>query len=82
MDEVAKAIGKMEGQIENLKEGQDLLFDKHEIMGNTMIEKIDALHGDLTNIKMANAKSAGAMGVISAIGTLGLVEGIRQWMRS
>ena len=41
LDEISKSIGKLEGQVENLKEGQDLLFEKQAETSKEMIKKIE-----------------------------------------
>ena len=70
LDEVSKAIGKMEGQIENLDKANDTIFIK-----------LDAILKEQTNQKISATKITVRVGLITAIMCFGLMEGVRYWVR-
>ena len=70
LDEISRAIGSLEA---TTKGTLDHVSSLHV--------KVDELHADLGKIKLANARASGIVGVISAISTLGAIEGVKYWLR-
>jgi hypothetical protein len=75
LDQVSQAIGVLQGKISSMetssKEDTKLIF-----------AKLEKIHIEQTNQKINTAKLSIKMGFITAVLTLGVVEGVRFYLRS
>ena len=71
MDEVSQAIGKLQGKMEGV-----------EASVGKIVAKLDVMHTEQTNQKINTAKLSIKMGFITAVLTLGVVEGVRFYIKS
>jgi tRNA(Ile2) C34 agmatinyltransferase TiaS len=71
LDDISEAIGSLKSSVDSLDKTQLAIWGE-----------IKDLRGDVTKQKLKTAKTSGSMGVVAAIATLGVVEGIRYWFRT
>ena len=71
MDEVSKAIGKLQGKMEGMVDSHKVIF-----------VKLENIHADLTNQKVNTAKLAGKIGFMTSIVTYGIIKGIGVYIKS
>lgn len=86
MDEVSKAIGRLEGLVEGFTKQQEEKDAEHRETVKDLYTKLTTLHGDLGKIKVQNAvqniRISGTTGILAAIGTFGLTEGLKWWFKT
>jgi len=70
LDEISRAIGSLETSVKIFTETQTAVW-----------AEIKEFRKDLTSQKISAAKTGGRMGVITAIATLGAIEGFRYYLR-
>ena len=71
LDEVSRSIGVLEGKVGSIEKTQKAIFDKLEV-----------IHVEQTNQKVNTAKISIKMGIVTAILTLGLIEGVKFYIKT
>lgn len=75
LDEVSRLIGLLQGKVEGI--------ETTVRANNTVIfKKLDDIHTEQTNNKITTAKISIKMGIITAVLTLGLIEGVKFYAKS
>ena len=70
LDQISKAIGSLESSVKTLSETQKAIWDE-----------LKGFREDLIDQKISAARTGGRMGVITAIATLGAMEGVKYYLK-
>lgn len=81
LDEVSQAIGKLQGKMDAIADSQKQRMDTIEDSQKVIFKKLDEIRKDFANQKVDVATLSGKVGLVTAVITYGLFEGILKYIK-
>ena len=81
LDQISKAIGSLESSVKTLSDTQKAIWGEINKSNEETRKEIKELRDDIVGQKISGARSGGRMGVITAVATFGVMEGVRYYLK-